>query len=73
MKKSYLSALFLVIASFGLGNAAASSLGKYLGKFEYVMHDVQGPLYLLENGDLFIHRFYYDGDGPKVNINECPC
>ncbi|XP_059094426.1 protein Skeletor, isoforms B/C-like [Tigriopus californicus] len=37
---------------------------EYYGKFRFVQHLVQGELYGKDSRSLFIHRFYYDGEGP---------
>ena len=55
--------------------AAAGSLdlerAQYFGEFRFIQHYVRGQLYSSSGEDqLFIHRFYYDGDGPgEIQIN----
>lgn len=44
--------------------ALATLPGEYLGEFEFPMHLVKGSLFSLSDKTLFIHRFYYDGQGP---------
>ena len=46
--------------------ASDVTIGKeFLGKFKYTTHLVQGDVYLNpDKKSLFVHRFYYDGDGP---------
>lgn len=45
-------------------NGEVPSDWEYYGKFRFVQHFVQGELYGKDSKSLFIHRFYYDGEGP---------
>ena len=71
------SFLFLgvCVAASAAAAAADSSLdlerAQYFGEFRFTQHYVHGHLYSSDDGDeLFIHRFYYDGDGPgEIQIN----
>ncbi len=65
-----IQASFLGLALLLLGSGAADAFRDiaflpYLGKFEFTFHGVQGDIYQVDDSTIFVHRFYYDGDGPE--------
>lgn len=63
MKLAYFGLTFSLMLTFCSARNDLSDK-EYLGAFKFVQHLVQGHAYALDDNTIFVHRFYYDGEGP---------
>ena len=69
MFQTILISIFIIGLAKGLDDLDLDR-ADYFGGFRFTQHFVQGQLFSGKSGALFIHRFYYDGQGPgDIQIN----